>query len=619
MAKFTGPTYIKMMPYVLRALEELGGRAMNEEIDQRVIDLMGFSNEVVSFPHLGSTKSEVSYRLAWARTDLKKIGMVENPARSTWELTEKGRLALDGDPSEIIAQVNAIRSLEAAQRSLGADAGKESANPGFEYYSLDVPDADSDLNPSPDQPLFAYFVGASINGVDMTEGFLSEGIWQCGYEEKYADQINAIQQGTSIAIKAAYTRKYDLPFDNHEETVSVMKIKARGTVRYNPCDGKTLRVDWDKDYEPREWLFFTLRPAFNFIRRDLQDWKRGALIDFAFNDDVQDIEAFISDPLWVGRYDAVVEGEDAELSELEEAAIEAKPYGPKDFLHDVYMDETEYDRLVELLRRKGNVILQGAPGTGKTYAAKRLAWSLMGKKDDSRIEFVQFHQSTAYEDIIVGYRPTENGGFKLKNGTFTQLCQRAEASTEAYFFIIDEINRANVSKVMGEMLMTVEKKHRGETVGVRLQDGRNGFSVPGNIYIIGMMITADRSIATMDYALRRRFAYFEMRPAFQQDGFRKRLYELMPADFADALIASVRELNARIEEERGRGLCIGHSFFLDVPDNDGVMDVSAAQSWLGSIVDYEIAPLLEEYWFDAAPNIIASYVASLRELAGARK
>lgn len=267
------------------------------------------------------------------------------------------------------------------------------------------------------------------------------------------------------------------------------------------------------------------------------------------------------------------------------------PYTKKDFLSEVYMSENQYDRLSGVLLNKMNLILQGAPGVGKTFAAKRLAYSLMGEKDDSRIEFIQFHQNYSYEDFVMGYRPSGDS-FELKYGIFYQFCKKAENQPDKkFFFIIDEINRGNLSKIFGELLMLIEKDYRG-TKATLAYNGMP-FSVPKNLYIIGMMNTADRSLAMIDYALRRRFSFFEMAPAFESDGFKKYQDSLDNRTF-DELISKIIKLNEEISRDKslGKGFCIGHSYFC------GKTKETCSSEWMQSVVDYDILPMLSEYWFD---------------------
>ena len=274
-------------------------------------------------------------------------------------------------------------------------------------------------------------------------------------------------------------------------------------------------------------------------------------------------------------------------------AVEAeknKTYTRTDFLTDVFMDDEAFDDLVGMLLHKKNIILQGAPGVGKTYAAKRLAYAMMGEIDDSRIGFIQFHQNYAYEDFVMGYKPTEFGGFKLQNGIFYRFCIEAANNPEQkYFFIIDEINRGNLSKIFGELLMAIENECRGSKI--TLAYSNKLFSVPENVYIIGMMNTADRSLALMDYALRRRFSFKELKPAFMSNNF-KRYQENLGSDLLDRLIQQIIELNNEIidDDSLGSGFCIGHSYFCNLKD--------ATEDQLKMIVKHDILPTLAEYWFD---------------------
>ena len=287
--------------------------------------------------------------------------------------------------------------------------------------------------------------------------------------------------------------------------------------------------------------------------------------------------------------------------------IKPKPvdsFTKEDFLNEVFMDESSYDSLVALLERKKNIILQGAPGVGKTWMAKRLAFSMMGEKDESRVQMIQLHQSYSYEDFIMGYRPDGNG-FKLKKGPFYDICNIAEENPEKdYFFIIDEINRGNISKIFGELFMLIEKDKRGKKLRLLYNDEL--FSVPKNLYVIGLMNTADRSIAMIDYALRRRFSFFDVKPAFNSDQFNE-LREKIANEKYNSLIDCIKGLNKEIavDETLGEGFCVGHSYFC-VEEGDTVDD-----DWLKSVVEYEIIPLLKEYWFDD-PDKVKNWSASLR-------
>lgn len=274
-----------------------------------------------------------------------------------------------------------------------------------------------------------------------------------------------------------------------------------------------------------------------------------------------------------------------------ETDMNLKPYSKEKFLERVYMSSSDYDKVVRLLKRKKNLILEGAPGVGKSYCAQRLAYSMMGCVDTDRVEMVQFHQSYSYEDFIMGYRPTETG-FELHKGVFYDFCKKAEDDSDNdYFFIIDEINRGNISKIFGELFILIEEDKRDKPV--RLLYSNELFNVPSNVYIIGMMNTADRSLAILDYALRRRFAFYNLAPAFKNERF-KEYASALHNDHFDSLISSVISLNAEIalDDSLGKGFEIGHSYFCNLTEAETDDDV------LSDIIEYELVPLLKEYWFD---------------------
>lgn len=263
-------------------------------------------------------------------------------------------------------------------------------------------------------------------------------------------------------------------------------------------------------------------------------------------------------------------------------------YDDKKFLSEVFMSESGLSSLKKLLRHKKNIILQGAPGVGKTFSAKRLAYAMMGMTDESRIKMVQFHQNYSYEDFIMGYKPTASG-FELREGVFYEFCRKAANDPDRdYYFIIDEINRGNLSKIFGELLMLIESGYRGTTV--QLAYRKEEFAVPDNLYLIGMMNTADRSLAMIDYALRRRFSFFTMHPGLDTEGFKA---EISRHDDTrvEKVVEVIRQLNSTIanDDSLGEGFCIGHSYFCN-------HDTSA--DWIENVVRYDICPMLEEYWFD---------------------
>ena len=643
-----------------------------------------------------------------------------------------------------------------------------------------------------------WFVGAynDSNDTNQDEEFIEKGIWQNGYTDKFLDTVNSVKIGDKIAIKASYTKKKGLPFDNKGATISVMKIKIVGTVTANHMDGRTLEVDWDTTFKPKEWYFYTFRNTITLPKED--DWRAKALYDFLFNDMPQNYDLFsVKDqPMKIyeaivavleitGRsmnideiYDTIVaenlyqfdakdlekkgkvdtalkrhcldvdiseksnnilfyissvkdgtnyyslikdkkdQGNDflppsnseflkyfspliqaikelggsATRKEAQEKVIELmditeeelsvtyektgvsrvlnqidfarndlahegfissgtkgvwaltelgmnidmtmdlaghihmkwvkintakrkgepipeidlskyykkkidRKYTKDDFLKEVFLTESEYDQLRSLVLRKKNIILQGSPGVGKTFSAKRLAYSIIGEKNENRICMVQFHQNYSYEDFIMGYRPNDSGGFELQSGVFFNFCERCKENPDKpYFFIIDEINRGNLSKIFGELLMLIETDKRGEKHKMNLVYGRTAFYVPENLHIIGMMNTADRSLAIIDYALRRRFSFYTMQPAFEnadQNGFAEYTKEIN-CDLYHTVIVKIKELNDNIRKDNtlGKGFEIGHSYF--VPETKSDID----DEWVRGVVEYEIIPLIEEYWFD---------------------
>ncbi len=446
-----------------------------------------------------------------------------------------------------------------------------------------------------ENPRPTWFVGAAFGGNnDQTERFIQDGIWEGGPEERYGDWVASIQPGDRIAIKSWYTRKNGLPFDNHGEFVSVMAIKATGIVVENLGDRRSLRVDWTPIEPPREWYFYTFNGTVWRVPPDTQ-WQQ-ALIRFTFGGEDQDINQFLSNPYWGDKYG---DPGDQGPGEGEESP---PPYGIGNIISDgCFIDRATLESMIQRLQSKRNIILQGPPGTGKTWLARKLAYALIGQKDEERIRQVQFHPNLSYEDFVRGWRPQSDGKLGLVDGPLLELSEVARQDRNStYVMVIEEINRGNPASIFGELLTLLEADKRTHESGLTLAHQRTigeRFHIPPNMYVIGTMNLADRSLALVDLALRRRFAFFDLEPALNET-WRDWVHRQceFPIKFLSDISQRIGSLNEQItaDPNLGRQFRIGHSFVVPTAGEA----IAVPEEWFIQVVDTEIAPLLSEYWFD---------------------
>lgn len=440
-----------------------------------------------------------------------------------------------------------------------------------------------------------YWIYSPGDNACMWDEFFKNGIMGIGWDEVTNLKDFASKEEIKEFMKKVYDASYSYKNNAHCLWQFANEIKVGDVVFVKKGMHKII----GRGVVTSDYIYDSSRDTYKHIRK--VDWQNNGEWEHPGQAVMKTLTNISAYPDYVQKLlDLFAEDSPEEVSEQKE--IKYPPYSKDDFLNEVYMDEDTYNTLTELLEAKNNVILQGAPGVGKTFAAKRLAYSIMGQKDTSRVAMVQFHQSYSYEDFIQGYRPSKEG-FELENGAFYKFCKEAEEDNERpYFFIIDEINRGNLSKILGELMMLIEKDKRGEKI--KLLYSNEWFTVPQNVRIIGMMNTADRSLALMDYALRRRFAFFDFAPAFSSEGFKNYLAEKNSPKL-ESLITVVESLNNTIssDESLGDGFRIGHSYFCT---DDEITD-----EWLKSVVEYEVIPLIKEYWFDE-PTKVRDWSATLR-------
>jgi len=596
----TGPRFVEYFAPVLDALRDLGGEASPHDVFAWIKGHVQVVPEELSETNKGG-QSKFENKVAWARFYLSKAALIDGSKRGLWSLTPEGReTRLDHDTAMAI-----FKDVQARFKT-----SEDEEEPAPDVLS------GKDLLSDPARQF--WFVGAVWNGSDdQLERFLKEGIWQNGYDDKFSEHVARMRPGDRMAIKASFVKKHNLPFDNRGKPVSCMRIKAIGTITENLGDGKTVRVDWERLDPPRDWLFYTYRVT--VVEADPNDDLARRLILFAFGGAQQDYSFWINDvPYFARRYatEAKTPADDLLDTEGEETEEEASSpsYTVENILEEgCFLAREKIEEALQRTRAKKNLILQGPPGTGKTWLAKKLAYALMGSKDKKvtrgRLRVVQFHPSLSYEDFVRGYRPSSSGGLELVDGIFLESVQAAAAEPDRPFvLIIEEINRGNPAQIFGEMLTLLEDTKRAAEDAIQLayrhEEGER-VHIPKNLYVIGTMNIADRSLALVDLALRRRFAFINLEPQIN-GAWRAWCTEKCGLD--DDMVSLIEErlnaLNREIEEDRSLGnqYRIGHSYVTPV---EGDAEINGRQ-WFKEVAQTEILPLLEEYWFDAPEKVRAA-------------
>ncbi|MEW1965730.1 AAA family ATPase [Micrococcus sp. NPDC078436] len=612
------PTVQDYLSPTLRVLADSQSRT-SKQLREEVYDLMGLTEEQRAYTHEKSGQRRVDVRANFAVSHLRRAEALEG-GYGVARITDVGRRLLAGHPEGLtlddLQAIPAYRDyvpqkegqLEAAQEEMGdQDEGEDTVSAPVDGT--------------------AWFVGAYMTDeetgqrVDRSVEFLREGRWGIDRDstQKLVNYVKQMRVGDRIAIKSVYVRKQGVPFRTNGNPVSVMAIKAAGRITENPGDGFAVRVAWEQDFTdaPREWYFYTFQKTIWRLSADQPS--AAALIRFAFQGVPQNIDAFRNAPYWADRF-----GDDAHPAapggdpDVEDPAVvvdvdddEAPAYTTEGIIADGgFLEKDELEAILRTWRQKKNLILQGPPGTGKTWLAKRLARVLVGTADEDLITSVQFHPTVSYEDFVRGWRPAGDGTLTLVDGVLLQIAQRAAAEPDrVHVLVVEEINRGNLAQIFGEMLTLLEADKRTAEQAMRLaymQKDEKPFHLPENLYVVGTMNLADRSLAMVDFALRRRFGFADLTPQFELPWVTWVGERVDGADEADVqrLGGALKALNTQIVAAPGLGeqYQIGHSFLTPGKNERGL----EFRPWAESVIRQEIRPLLTEYWFDQPAQVDAA-------------
>lgn len=593
-----GPRFVRFFGVILDALRALGGEATARDTVAKVEELAGVEQELNEKSAGGNRKFD--NWIGWGRFYLTRAELIDGSRRGIWALTPLGRETHLDHP----AALKLFKEVRAHFSTTEEDPDK---------VAPPIEDNAASLFSNPERHF--WFVGARWGDADQTNDFISRGVWQNGYDDKFTDQVARMQPGDRIALKSSFTQKYDLPFDSQGTIVSCMRIKAIGTVTAAATDGRTVSVDWQLLDPPRTWYFYTFRTT--IVEADPANDLARRLILFAFGNEEQDIDFWKQVPYFANRFAAASHGTGKVDDNPVTEDAEIVPYDVSDIRADgSFLSEAQLEGAVSRLRLKKNIILQGPPGTGKTWLAMRLAYALFGTRDprvvSQQLRVIQFHPSLSYEDFVRGWRPDGDGKLALVDGAFLEAAQAAHALKEPVVVVIEEINRGNPAQIFGELLTLIEASKRGEAEGIELAYRRKPgerISLPDNLFVIGTMNIADRSLALVDLALRRRFAFISLETQLNDD-WRAWCQKCgVPEAVTAAIAAAVGALNEEIAKDAGLGeqFRIGHSYV--TPSlHDNIPDHA---TWFNSVIDTELRPLLEEYWYDS-PTKARAAVAALR-------
>ncbi len=566
---------------VLKVLAD-GKAQQARDVFTMVSDHMQLSEEDRQEMIPSKKKTKVESRINWAMFELAKAKLLDRPAHGMYQISDRGREALSSgvdkvdrtylnqyeefrdfldssSPEELVEEAEKEESKDTltnpnAQRwVIAAGEGGRLWNQWREESIIAIGWGLDDLNTYKDQAEMQATI-KDQRGMDAEPTNDSLAVWQFCHEMEIGDTVYAKKGLSNIYSVGEITSDYE--YDDQ---------------RVEYCHFRTVKWLSTSEVELPTDCKIPLKTLTNVSGyRNFREF-----IDSYYEDKIEIVDIPEEYPL----------------------------YTKEDALRDLFMDETKLDLISRQLKRKKNIILEGAPGVGKTFVAKRLAYLQQANTKESTIETVQFHQSYAYEDFIQGLRPNiKDGGFKVQNGIFHRLTRKAiENPEEDHFLIIDEINRGNLSKIFGELMMLIESDKRGAKHSLKLtysDENSAEFYVPENLYLIGTMNTADKSLAVVDFALRRRFAFIRLTAGFASPTFTSYLTDSgVSTNLVNKIKASVEQVNQEICKEDlalGAGYELGHSFFTPAKQ----LDSSTEQEWYRDVIEFEIAPLLNEYFVD---------------------